>query len=178
MGDFNINLLDSNQFSEDFINTLGSLFFQPPPLQPTRITNHTATLIDNIFLNSIEPFTISGNFVYDLTDHLPNFIIFSNSGSLPSNIKTSTRDYSKFNETALIEEVQLIEWHTVFSSDSNPSNMFHSFSSKVSGIVDKHIPLKQLSKRDLKFQNKPLMTSAIKVSIRVKNSLHKKIFKN
>ena len=29
MGNFNINLLDSNQFSDDFINTLGSLFFNP-----------------------------------------------------------------------------------------------------------------------------------------------------
>ena len=59
--------------------------------------------------------------------------------------------------------MQLIEWHAVFSSDS-----------KVSGIVDKHIPLKRLSKRDLKFQRKPWITSAIKVSIRVKKSLFKK----
>ena len=78
MGDFNINLLDSNQFSDDFINTLGSFFFQPHILQPTKITNHTATLIDNIFFNSTEHFIISGNIVYDLTDHLPNFTIFSN----------------------------------------------------------------------------------------------------
>ena len=131
-------------------------------------------MIDNIFFNSIEHFTISGNIVYDLTVYLPNFINFSNFGSLPSNIKIYTRDYSKFNETALIEEVQLIEWHTVFSSDSYPSNMFDSFYSKVSGIVDKHIPLKHLSKRDLNFQSKPWITSAIKVPIRVKNSLYKK----
>ena len=92
MGDFNINLLDCNHFSDDFINILGCLFFQPHSLQPTRITNHTATLIDNIFFNPNDHFTISGNTVYDLTDHLPNFIIFSNFGSLPSNIKIYTRD--------------------------------------------------------------------------------------
>ena len=177
MGDFNINLLDSNQFSDDFINTLGSFFFQPHILQPTRITNHTATLIDKIFFNSIEHFIISGNIVYDLTDHLPNFIIFSNFGSLPSSIKIYTRDYSKFNETALIEEVQSIEWYAVFSSDSNPSNMFDLFYSKLSGLVDKYIPLKQLSKRDLKFQSKPWITSVIKVSINVKNSLYKRYLK-
>ena len=136
MGDFNINILDSNQFSDDFINTLGSFFFQTHILQPNRITNHTATLIDNIIFNSIEHFIISGNIVYDLTDHLPNFIIFSNFGSLPSSIKIYTRDYSKFNETALIEEVQSIEWHAVLSSDSNPSNMFDLFYSKLSGLAD------------------------------------------
>ena len=53
MGDFNIDLLkiDSHADSEHFMNTLGS-FFQPQILQPTRITSHSSTLIDNIFFNS------------------------------------------------------------------------------------------------------------------------------
>jgi hypothetical protein len=57
------------------MNILGTYFFQSYILQPTRITHNSETLIDNIFLNSIEHFTISGNLVYDLTDHLPNFLI-------------------------------------------------------------------------------------------------------
>lgn len=76
--------------------------------------------------------------MYDLTDHLPKFITFSNFGSLPSNIKIYSRDYSEFNKTALTEEVQFIEWYAVFSLDSNPCNMFDLFYSKVSSIVEKH----------------------------------------
>ena len=87
---------------------------------------------------------ISANIVYDLPDHLPNFIILSNFGRLPSMTKISKRDYPKFNERALTEEVQSVEWHAVFSSDFNPSNMFNSLYSKLSGLVDKYIPLKQL----------------------------------
>ena len=34
---------------DDFNSTLGSLFFQLHILHPTRITNHTANVIDNIF---------------------------------------------------------------------------------------------------------------------------------
>ena len=51
MGDFNIDLLKSNTHStsENFLNVLGSFFFQPHILQPTRITDHSSTLIDNIF---------------------------------------------------------------------------------------------------------------------------------
>ena len=52
------------------------VFFQPHILQPTRITDHSATLIDNIFFNSIEHITVSGNVEY-LSDHLPNFIILN-----------------------------------------------------------------------------------------------------
>ena len=71
--------------------------------------NHSATLIDNIFLNSLEHFTISGNLIYDLTDHLPNFLIVSKSSSLPENIKVFRRDYSKFDEQALINDIQSID---------------------------------------------------------------------
>ena len=105
MGDFNIDLLkiDTHITSEKFINDLGSFFFQPQILQPTRITDHSSTLIDNIFFNSIEHFIISGNVVYDLTDHLPNFIIFDKFSTLPLNIKIHKRDYSKLNLTILFE---------------------------------------------------------------------------
>ena len=58
MGDFNIDILRINDHSDsnNFINTLGSFCFQPQIIQPTQITSHSATLIDNIFLNSIEHF--------------------------------------------------------------------------------------------------------------------------
>lgn len=78
MGDFNVDHLNSCKPSNDFSNTVASFFYQPHILQPSRITHHTATLIDNIWFNSIEHFTISGNIVYGLTDHLANFIILSN----------------------------------------------------------------------------------------------------
>ena len=54
-GDFNINLLnyDKHPSTEEFINTLNSYFLEPHILKPTRITSHTATLIDNIRRKSI-----------------------------------------------------------------------------------------------------------------------------
>ena len=66
---------DKDSLTEDFINTLSSFFLEPHILKSTRITNHSSTLIDNIFFNSIEYQTVSGNLLYDLTDHLPNFLI-------------------------------------------------------------------------------------------------------
>jgi hypothetical protein len=38
-----------------------------------------------------------------------------------------------------------------------------------SQIIDKHIPLKQLSIREMKFASKPWITSGLKVSISMKN---------
>jgi hypothetical protein len=47
---------------------------------------HTATLIDNIFLNSIEYDTMSGNLLTDITDHLPNFLIINRIGTFKKEI--------------------------------------------------------------------------------------------
>ena len=100
LGDFNLDLLkfESHPSTENFLNTVGSFYFQPQILQPTRIADHSAILIDNIFCNSLEHPSISGNLWYDLSDHLPNFLIVSKLSSLPANIKVLKRDYSNFDK--------------------------------------------------------------------------------
>ena len=60
--------------------------------------------------------------VYDLTDHLSNFIIFHKFSSLPSSINVYKRDYSKFDEIALLNEIKEINWEITFPSDNNPTN--------------------------------------------------------
>ena len=56
MGDFNINLLnaETNTSISELHDNLSSDFFTPYILQPTRLTKISKTLIDNIFLNSVE----------------------------------------------------------------------------------------------------------------------------
>jgi exonuclease III len=104
MGDFNINLLnyESHPPTDEFINNLGVFCFQPHVLQPTRITDHTATLIDNIYFNSIEHYCISGNLVCDISDHLPNFLFINKLSCSSSKQTIYSRDYSKFDEKNLL----------------------------------------------------------------------------
>ena len=54
MGDFNINLLnyESHPLTHEFLGNLGSHCFLPYITQLTPITDHLATLIDNIYFNS------------------------------------------------------------------------------------------------------------------------------
>ena len=175
MGDFNVDLLkvDSHLNSDKFLNIMVSYFFQPHILQPTRITDHSATLIDNIFLNTLDHFVISGNIVYDLTDHLPNFLIFDKFTSLPSNMKLYKRDYSTLNYEKLVNDVQIINWSEVLVSELDPSSMFHLFYDQISAIIDKHIPFKQITRKEVKLRSKPWITPAIKRSIQVKNKWQK-----
>ena len=102
LGDSNIDLLqsESHQDTNNFLNALSSFHFLPQILQPTRITEHSATLINNIFFNTLDHFTISWNLIYDLSDHLPNFLIITKYSSLPSSTNFYKRDYSTLVECA------------------------------------------------------------------------------
>jgi hypothetical protein len=179
MGDFNLNLLnaDSHPGTNEFLNTLGSYFFNPYILQPTRITHHTAILIDNVFFNSISHHTISGNILYDLTDHLPNFLIINKFSTLPKGFKIFKRDFSLFNEQNFLQEMQSVNWN-LESLDDNVNEMFDTFNSELMKIIDKHIPLKQLSRKDVKHRSKPWITSGIRTSLKIKNNLYKKYIKS
>ena len=86
MGDFNVDLLKASgdNAAGKFYNTLSSYFFTPYVLQPTRLRSQT--LIDNIFYNSLEYHSFSGNLLYELSDHLTQFLIlegFVKERSLP-----------------------------------------------------------------------------------------------
>ena len=80
--------------------------------------------------------------MHDLTDHLPNFIIFNKVSTLPDNVKIFKRDYSKLDQQVLVNEIQSIDWESDFVSSANPCNMFKSFYSNISSIIEKHIPVK------------------------------------
>ena len=74
IGDFNIDLLkyDNNAPSNEFINMMFSFNFQPTILHPTRITDSSSTIIDNIYVNNATESNIfAGNILSQISDHLP-----------------------------------------------------------------------------------------------------------
>ena len=92
LGDFNVHLLNYNEHNptNEFLDSLASNSFIPLILQPTRISSHSNTLIDDIFSNIIDPDIISGNLTATISGHLPQFAIipkmFGNTASNKSNI--------------------------------------------------------------------------------------------
>ena len=101
LGDFNVNLLNYNELNQtnEFLDSLASNSFISLILQPTRITRHSNTLIDNIFSNVFDPGIVSGNLTATISDHLPQFAIISNMfGKIIGNkSKIYKRDWSRFD---------------------------------------------------------------------------------
>ena len=75
-GDFNFDLLkiDSDHVIQHFFNLLCSYGCLPHVLQSTRVTENTATVIDNIFSNNIQDNTISGDILLTLSEHFSQFL--------------------------------------------------------------------------------------------------------
>ena len=73
MGDFNLNLMNhqSHQLTAEFLDIMFGYTFLPLITLPTRITSHTATIIDNHSDN----YSINGLLLSDISDHLPIFCV-------------------------------------------------------------------------------------------------------
>ena len=177
MGDFNLDLLkyDSHPPTEEILNNLGSHFYNPHIIRPTRITHHSATLIDNIFFNSIVHHTIIGSLIDGLSDHLPNFLVINKFSTLPKNVHIFRRDFSKFNEVNFLSDIQSIKWDKELEGRSDVNKLFETFYNRLSEIVDKHVPLNKISRRLMKQLSKPWITPGIRKSIKIKNKLYKKL---
>ena len=74
MGDFNIDLL--TDCSSDFKDTMHSIGLYPLITRPTRITVHSATVIDNIFTSLIKADLFASIIIDDISDHLPSFGLY------------------------------------------------------------------------------------------------------
>ena len=101
MGDFNIDLLKSGSYTytTDFIDAMFAHSFLPSINLPTRITEHSSTLIDNIFINCSNQSVQSGVIYYDVSDHLPIIASLNlhKTKSAELAIKKKTRDMNNAN---------------------------------------------------------------------------------
>ena len=176
LGDFNIDLLktETDENINNFYNLLNSHLFIPHITIPTRITSHSKTLIDNIFSNNPQ-FThgISGNFTFSISDHLPQFLIMPGKRNTPpKKHNIQKRNMKSLDNENLVADVTNINWHELLSVEKMDVNYsFDNVYNKISEIIEKHAPLKKLSKKEIKLQAKPWITPGIINSITRRDKL-------
>lgn len=74
-------------------------------------------------------------------------------------------------------DFQSINWAEVLPCNDtlvNVNDIFQSFYSHVSGIIDKHVPIRKLTRKEIKSLPKPWITKSIRVSIKMKDIFYKK----
>ena len=176
LGDFIVNPLNYNEHDQtiEFLDSVASNSFMTLILQPTRITSHSNTLIDNIFSNVIDPDIISGYLTATISDHLPQFAIIPNmfGNILGNKSNIYERDWSKFDQENFILDYFSVDWEDLLKIDElNVDNSTKIYLDKINMLLDTYAPLKRINKYKLKFKSKPWITLGLQKSVSVKNKL-------
>ena len=137
--DFNIDILKVNTITDSFLNTLQLQNLFKSIIQPTRISDNSSTLIDNIFLKwtfflyFICYFTI-------FTDHLPIFILMKLNKTrfkCRHNVPIITHNINNTNNVnKLMKKLNETNWTFIKSEDINISHDL--FITHFIKIYDKH----------------------------------------
>ena len=178
MGDYNINLLnyDVHKNTAEFTDMMYANSFIPLVTRPTRITQSSATLIDNIFTNDLENLATSmqGILVADITDHFPVAYINTKYSNLEKEITVLKRVSTVRNRTLFLNAISNLDWSDIYSS-SDTQSAFSAFHGKLIKLYDLYIPKQKVQ---IKYNTrKPWLSDGLKNAIRKKNKLYRKSVK-
>ena len=150
-GDLNINLIKYNEhaLTNEFLNSLISHSFLPLITLPSRITENSANLLDNIFTNKSSDFYQSGLFYSSISDHLPVFYLnVMKKKEQPLN-KIKKRNMSKNNIELFKQKLSSNDWLPI-ENDFQPESAFKKFSTEIQNNFETCFPfvnVKQNKKR-------------------------------
>ena len=184
-GDFNYNLININNHepTEQFFDLLTSFCFKPLITKPTRISNNSQTLIDNIWTNNLSTDTkVSSHIlVTDITDHLPCITAIVNNQMTTNGYryiqkrKITDENRGKFREH-LAKAAPALSFHTNNMSNTLDAR-YDDYFSHFKLIYDKHFPIKTMKIHN-KTYSKPWVTKETQKLIKKKNKLYSNKLKN
>ena len=171
MGDFNIDLLkdDSNRPTHDYIDLIYSHSLIPTIFKPTRITETSATCIDNVLTNC-ESIINSAILVTDISDHLPTVLISSLSLEVKTHHKNNCfyrRQHNHNNVIKFKERLSEVKWEEVLHN-ANAEENYNNFIVTFQTIYDECVPLTKFTRNSKKEPQSPWISKGLLTSINTK----------
>ena len=180
-GDVNINYLAiNNQKISNYFNSLNALGSKLLITVPTRFSRYSKpSLLDHIYSNITKTKIIAKPCLFHISDHLPTCIIL-NRFSVNKKFKSKMKRCVKFFK---VEEF-IMDLNRQFQNYSDINNQDADVNKDVSRITEtfintlnSHAPLKPMSRREKKLNEKPWISKEILNSIRTKNKLFTSCYK-
>ena len=107
---------------------------------PTRIADTTMTLIDNIFTNTMNYDSFSGNIIIQIAEHLSQFISVDTSKIEYKKLDIYKRDYSNFDEQRFIEDISIQNWRNKYN---DPNDCYSDFVFQIRRLCKQTCPCKK-----------------------------------
>jgi hypothetical protein len=183
LGDFNIDLLKLNEHAptQDFLNIMAASHFLPAIDRPTRITDISFSLIDNIYTNFWQEVVCPLILINDISDHLPIMIWFGN--RIPSRCVESNAKIRVINDklmTQFAESLNEANWNPVKDAiaNNNPTLAYDIFISIYRKYYDETFYRAGSPKNHKDGPQKPWMTVGLLKSCKKKDKLYLKYLKS
>ncbi len=192
VGDFNIDLIkhDNNLACQNLIDTTSNYGFVQIISRPTRITDHSATLLDHVYSNNIDD-TISSNIITtDVSDHLATLttINLDNTASSPYRVAINKASLEKsetriFNEANNLHFKQLIneeDWNGVLDRKLDAQAQFLKFNDIYNRHYNNAYPLKinRIRRKHERLKKKKWILPWLEEAIARKENLYHVFVKN
>jgi hypothetical protein len=147
--------------------------------RPTRVSEHSATLIDNIITTEIfEKSLRKGIIKTDVSDHFPIFFAlnYSKRKCNEPNKKIRKRIFNEANLESFKEQLSLLHWQQIDFTE-NANIIYEKFHQTIFDVYDANFPINEyvLKGKDLK---SPWITKGIKKSSKRKQKLYINYLKN
>ena len=134
--------------------------FYPMVNKPTRVTDNIASIVDNIYSDSMIAAKI-GILSCGISDHFPIFSIFNNLSIKTEKPTITKRKLSETNIKKLNEALKAVNWQ--FLDDFDTQTAFTMFQGVIDQLFDKFCPKQSFT---MTYGNKlPWLTDALKKSI-------------
>ena len=147
--DYNIDLLKvkTNNHYCEYFDEVVSQGFIPRITLPTRISEQSSTLIDNIYTNNIDERESSGILLNQISDHRMIFTLIENFSYVtqaPKFVEIQTNDPESIqNFVNELDELNIYN-HLQTAIDSSPDVNYHTILELLSTVKDKHLPKKMV----------------------------------
>ena len=182
VGDFNLDLLKINtrQKHAEYLDMMMCIGLYPKITLPTRFTDRSATLIDQIFckLSHTRNYCKSGIIMSNLSDHLPAFTSIKMQLKQHTPLKyiqVATRDSNSLHQ--FYNEMNKINILNYLNPDlqCDPNANYNILEETIQSTMNKHLPTKTVKFNKYKHKFSPWITFGVLKSIQYRDSLYKQL---
>ena len=163
---------ESHYTTQNFVDIIFGAGFYPLITKPSRITDTSATLIDNILTNDLCRNNQSGLLINDISDHLPVFVC---SEQYVSRNKRAVYQYKRVLNSNSISQLYMSlnnrDWSYVYQS-KYVNEAYSYFIDLFKTDFNSCCPVKSIKVKESK-KNKQWITKGLENACKKKNNLYK-----
>ena len=174
--DHNHDLLksDTHKQTEEFLDLMVNSEMWPTITHPTRVTQTSATLIDNIFISSKLHHQFNSMLILDdISDHLPSLVLLKQTKIKNKEpIEFKSRKLTEANFAIIRCSLNQVDWNGILNSNDCNEN-FNIFSEILEAKIEETAPLRTIKITGKRRFQEPWLTTGIETSGRTCRKLYK-----